>query len=45
MIGKKLKNQKDSYFEENSIFISAEELHRWIEIMFLESEEMKIDLE
>lgn len=45
MVGKKLKNHKDSYYEENTIFISAEELHKWIEIMFLENEEMKIDFE
>ena len=45
MVGKKLKNHQDSYYEENTIFISAEELHKWIEIMFLENEEMKIDFE
>ncbi len=44
MIGKKLKNQIGSYFEENTKFISAEELHKWIEMKFLENEEMKIDI-
>ena len=43
MIGKKLKNQKDSYIEENTHFISAEELHKWIEMIFLDNEELKID--
>ena len=44
MIGKRLKTIKGSYFEENTVFISAEELHRWVELLFLESEDMKLDM-
>jgi hypothetical protein len=44
MIGKRLKTLKDSYFEENTVFISAEELHRLIEMIFLENEDMKMDM-
>lgn len=44
MIGKRLKSVKGSYNEENTVFVSAEELHRWIELIFLESEDMKIDM-
>ena len=44
MIGKRLKSIKGSYYEENTVFISAEELHKWIEMIFLESEDMKIDM-
>ena len=44
MIGKRLKSVKGSYNEENTVFISAEELHRWVELVFLESEDMKIDM-
>lgn len=44
MIGKRLKSIKGSYQEENTIFLSAEDLHKWIEMLFLESDEMKLDM-
>jgi hypothetical protein len=43
-IGKRLKSVKGSYYEENTVFVSAEEMHKWIEMLFLESEDMKIDI-
>jgi hypothetical protein len=45
MIGKKIRNLPNSYFDENTMFISAEELHKWIELMFLDSEDMKLEME
>lgn len=44
MIGKRLKSIKGSYQEENTIFLSAEDLHKWIEMIFLESDDMKLDM-
>ena len=44
MIGKRLKNVKGSHKEENTVFISAMQLHKWLEILFFEAEEMKIDV-
>lgn len=44
MIGKRLKSVKGSYFEENTVLFSAEVLHRWMELIFLESEDLKIDM-
>ena len=44
MVGKRLLNHPGSYFEENTMFISAEELHKWIEMMFLDSEDMKLEM-
>lgn len=44
MIGKRLKNVKGSYKEENTVFISAIQLHKWIEMLFFDSEEMKMDI-
>ena len=45
MIGKRLKSIKGSYQEENTIFLSAEDLHKWIEMIFLESDEIKLDMQ
>jgi hypothetical protein len=44
MIGKRLKTIKGSYHEENTVFFSAEELHRLVEMLFLEADDMKIDM-
>jgi hypothetical protein len=44
MIGKRIRNVKGSYKEENTIFISAMNLHKWIELLFFDAEEMKIDI-
>ena len=45
MIGKRLKPIKGSYQEENTVFLSAEDLHKWIEMLFLESNDMKLDMQ
>jgi len=48
MIGRRNKSLKDTYFEENTIFIGAEQLHHWIEMLFFETmvtgEELKLDM-
>jgi hypothetical protein len=45
MIGKRIRNLPNSYFDENTTFMSAEELHKWIEMIFLESEDMKLEMQ
>ncbi len=44
MVGKRLLNHPGSYYEENTLFISAEEFHKWIEMMFLDSKDMKLEM-
>jgi hypothetical protein len=44
MIGKRIKNVKGSFKEESTIFVSAAQLHKWIEILFFENDDMKIDV-
>lgn len=43
-VGKRIKNLKGSYKEETSMFISAAQLHKWLEIMFFDSDDLKIDV-
>jgi hypothetical protein len=45
MIGKRQKNVKGSYKEENTIFISAMQLYKWVEIIFLDAEDNKLDVQ
>jgi molybdenum cofactor biosynthesis enzyme MoaA len=49
MVGRRTRSLKDSYYEENTVFLSAEDLHRWIEMLFFETlatgDELKLDMQ
>ena len=43
MVGKRIRNLKGSYKEENTMFVSAAILHKWLEILFFEAEDLKMN--
>ncbi|CDW84381.1 UNKNOWN [Stylonychia lemnae] len=43
-IGKRIRNIKGSFKEENTVFYNAAQVHRWFEILFIEADSMKIDM-
>ena len=45
MVGKRIRNLKGSYKEENTMFVSAAILHKWLEILFFEAEDLKMNFQ
>ena len=44
MIGKRLKNVRGSYKEENVTFLSSSSLLKWVETLLIESDDLKFDV-